>query len=236
MHETLDLVFVLHLDRHDIAVVAHGHDVFLQQFAVAAADELLQRILDFVVRRTNLAANLGKLRAGLVRNLILGEDGARDGVLKTAVGHNQREGLIEHRFKRFVGLAVVKKCAADAQKVCNFKQLERLQHRAAPGACQRPGHIADAAKGRIALGVNQAARICRHLLTAQHGRLIPARHKAECLRPRALGERGSGKQRRYLVIFQHGKCFLCKCHIQVLIMPRPRGRTRGFSAFFQAGR
>ena len=61
MHKPLDLVPVLHLDRHDVAVVAHGHDVFLQQLAVAAADKLLQRVLDLVVRRADLAADLGKL-------------------------------------------------------------------------------------------------------------------------------------------------------------------------------
>ena len=236
MHKPLDLVPVLHLDRHDVAVVAHGHDVFLQQLSVAAADKLLQRVLDLVVRRADLAADLGKLGACLVRDLILGEDGARDGIFEAAIRHDERKGLVEYRLKRLVGLAVVKQRAAHAQKIGNLEQFERLQHRAASGTRKRPRHVADAAERRVSLGVDQTACIRRHLLTAQYGRLVPARHKAERLCPRPLGERSGSKQCRHLVIFQHGKCFLCKCHIQVLIMPRPRDRSRGSSVSFQADR
>ena len=126
MDETLDLVLVFHLDRHDVAVVTHGHDVFLKQLAVAAADELLQRVLDLVVRRADLAADLGKLGACLVCDLILGEDGARDGVLQAAIGHDERESLVQYRLKRLIGLAVVEQRTAGPQKVGYFEQLKRL--------------------------------------------------------------------------------------------------------------
>ena len=72
MDESLDLITVLDLYRDDVASVAHCDDVFLQILRVcAAADIVLQVVLDAVVRRADLAADVGQCGAGFVGDHVL---------------------------------------------------------------------------------------------------------------------------------------------------------------------
>ena len=73
MDDAGDFAAVFGLDRHDIAVAAHRHQLVLQGFGVAA-DNPGQALLDFVLGVADPAADRRQLRAGPVVQLVLAGD------------------------------------------------------------------------------------------------------------------------------------------------------------------
>ena len=87
----------LRLDRQDIAAVALGDDGVLQVLRVVAAKERVQFLTHSVGEQAQVTPDVVELRAGAVRDLILGQDGVEDGLLKFPVGVQVRRQLRDQR-------------------------------------------------------------------------------------------------------------------------------------------
>ena len=85
MDQAGNFTLVFALDRHDIAVAAQRDDRVAQILGKARrGDDLLQRILDLCALDAHMAADIRQLAAGCVGDLLLGENGIRDLLLKIA--------------------------------------------------------------------------------------------------------------------------------------------------------
>ena len=97
VHEARKLALALGLDRDDEAVGADGHDRLLQNLRVGRrGDDLLQRFADLRALLADPAADRGKLAAGRVRDLVLGEDGGEDALLQILIRGDLLEVHIQH--------------------------------------------------------------------------------------------------------------------------------------------
>ena len=212
VNETLEIVFALCLYGNNVTAVAHGNDVILQNFGVGAADIVLQGLLDAVVGLADLTANFGKLAARFIGNHILGNNRARNAILKVSVGEQTTKDLVQRCFKGSICLGILAYLTCRAQKATDVENFAHRKHRSLDRALASIGDVDDRAKGRHALGFEKAARICCAALSAQdlygiHRGGQSARH---CLRAR--GGCTVGKHFANLIKFKSCECFLCKIH------------------------
>ena len=90
MHDAGHIAPAFGLDRHHIAAVAHGDDGVHQVFGRGrAAHNGIELIADAVVQQADVAADIGKGRAGVIADFILGQDGIENVLLQAAVGVQQ---------------------------------------------------------------------------------------------------------------------------------------------------
>lgn len=100
MNHAVHLALVLCLDRDAVTVVAHGNHGILKVAAVGAADHGHELAVYLVVGLEHGAADALQLRAGIVGNLLLGEDAAVD------FSGQPRQGVSSSKYSSRVSVGV----------------------------------------------------------------------------------------------------------------------------------
>ena len=189
VHEARNAALALGLDRNNVAVRARCDDRVLQILCHGRrGDDLLKAVPDTGGRRAHFAADVRKLTARAVGDLILAGDGVYDLVLQKPVRLEHFEKMVDARL--LLGAHAVGAHGARAlQNAGDFQQLARVEHAAHIGAGERTAHIAQARERRAAL-------VHHHILGgARLGeqpfdlRAVNARHKSDRLRLCRLGHR-----------------------------------------------
>ena len=86
MNQAGDLVLMLSLHRHHVAVGPHRDDGLLEIAGLAGGDELLQNLPDLGGCGTDVPPDRGQLRACRIGDLILSQDRAGNLFLQEPVG------------------------------------------------------------------------------------------------------------------------------------------------------
>ena len=98
VHEAGHGALVLRLDRHHVALGAHGDDRLLQRLGIARrGDDLLQRIVHARARGADQPADGRQLARRAVGDLVLAGDGGEDLLLQKAVGLQGAEEVVDAR-------------------------------------------------------------------------------------------------------------------------------------------
>ena len=206
MHQTGHIAAVLHLDRHNEAAVSLGDNILLQVLGALARDHAVERFAHLAGHAAQLTADAQQLGRRTVRDLLLGDDGGRDGFLQVAVAGEQTENRRERGLGFVLGI-VQQGTARGLQQACHRQQLARIERAAAVRAGQDRAYLSDAAKGRTALTNHQVLRV-RGLLQPQLGLLVVVqRAKRAAFLLCRLGCRLSGQFFQYFVVFQCFKGF-----------------------------
>ena len=151
VHQARNRAFVVGLDRHHIAVGAHGDDRLLQGFGVGGrGDDLLQRIPGPGRGGAHLAADGGQLRRGTVGDLIFAHDGGVDLLLQEFIGPQRvKEGIDAGLAHAVIGQIAPHQAGA-LEHPGDIQQLLCVQRAAQIGPCQRGAHVLHAGKGGAA--------------------------------------------------------------------------------------
>ena len=158
VHQTGHIAAVLHLDRHNEAAVSLGDDGLLQVLGAFAGNHAVERFAHLAGHAAQFPADGQQLRRRTVRNLLLGDDGGRDGFLQIAVAGEQAENGRERGLVFVLGV-VQQGTSSGLQQACHRQQLSRVERAAAVRAGQDRADLADAAKSRTALPNHQVFRI-----------------------------------------------------------------------------
>ena len=159
MDQALQLVFTFRLDGNDVASVAHGDDVFLQDLGIRSADIVLQGFLDAAVCLTDLPTHLGKLAARLICDHILRQDRPCDAILQISVGQKAQKDLVQRGVKLLIVFDIINQHARRMQQTCDLQQLTRGEHCTLCGALCCLADVLDRAKRGGTLGIAQALGI-----------------------------------------------------------------------------
>ena len=205
--QTGNFTLVFALDRHNIAVAAQRDDRVTQILGKARrGDDLLQRILDLCALDAHMAADIRQLAAGRVGDLLLGEDGVRDLLLKIAIRRKLLKIDIQHG--RLAVLAVIGLDIADAaQHARNAQQLHGRQAAAAVGALQAGRHRLQFMEARRALADDHAAGSRRLLLEQTNFLRVVQRLQRAAAVLAILGVRAVGKLGQHVVQLQLAQRF-----------------------------
>ena len=203
MNEALDLILALHTHRHHVAAVAHRHDILLQRLGIGAAgDIVLQGLFDLVVGLSDLAADVTEGGACLVGDHILGNDGAIDAILQTAVGQQALKDLVQHRIKMAIDVDVIQQASCGAQDIAHVQQIAGGKGRPLPCALHRVGDVCNRAEGWHSLIGKQATGIARALQILLYDIFVVIRQKRQCTRGSTRCGRQRGKHLQDLAVFQ----------------------------------
>ena len=206
MHQTGHIAAVLYLDRHNEAAVSLGDDILLQVLGALTGNHAVERFAHLAGHAAQLTADAQQLGRRTVRDLLLGDDGGRNGFLQVAVAGEQTENGRERGLGFVLGI-VQQGTARGLQQTCHSQQLARVERAAAVRAGQDRADLSDAAKGRAALPNHQVLRV-RGLLQPQLGLLVVVqRTKRAAFLLCRLRCRLSGQFFQYFVVFQCFKGF-----------------------------
>ncbi len=145
----------------DVASAALGDDRLLQILGHAAAEDALQPVLDAGMDGALLLAYLGQARAGAVQHLAALVNGAADGADQAATL------LDQHGDGRQIGHAILQaqqlppQVAPGDDAGLDGQQILGRQREAAQSVVGRPAHVARAADGHAAVGLEQRYRLAR---------------------------------------------------------------------------
>ena len=211
--QTGNFTLVFALDRHNIAVAAQRDDRVTQILGKARrGDDLLQRILDLCALDAHMAADIRQLTAGRVGDLLLGEDGVRDLLLKIAIRRKLLKIDVQH--SRLAVLAVIGLDIADAaQHTRNAQQLHRRQAAAAVSALEAGCHGLELMEARRALADDHAAGRRRLLLEQADLLRIVQRQQGAAAILAVLGVRAVCKLSQNVVQLELAQGFFVQfCH------------------------
>ena len=207
VHETGQLPAAFRLDGHDKAPVALRDDRLLQNALIARRrNDALEDLTALGCRRALVAADLGKLGARRVGDLIFVRDGGGDLLLQKAVGVERGEHLIEDRRLRIL-MIVFAHAAHVRQKSRDVQKLARVEHTAARRSAQRLRHALHAAKARTSAQGDHAARRVRFIKQAVHLVAVRRRHELSRALLRRVAHRVALKLRKQLRQLEHADGF-----------------------------
>ena len=176
VHEAGHGALVLGLDRHDIALGAHGDDRLLQRLGIARrGDDLLQRIVHARARGADQPADGRQLARRAVGDLVLAGDGGEDLLLQKAVGLQGAEEVVDARLVLPLAGAVAAHAARRLQHACNVQQLARVERAAHVRALQRRAHVLHTGKRRAALDDHHRCGGARLAEAGRHHGAVAAR-------------------------------------------------------------
>ena len=137
MHQAGDLTTAFRLDRHNVTPAAHCHDRVLQVFLVRGrADRFVELLAHAGGRRTDAAADGGKLRRSAVGYLFLRNHDRVDLFLEILVGDDGFKPPVERGFHPLAFAAPVRNRAHGAQHSRDPQEIHQVQHAARLRAAQ----------------------------------------------------------------------------------------------------
>ena len=149
MHQAGDLAAAFRFDGHNVAPAAHRHDRILQVFLVRSrADHFIELFAHAGGRRTDAAADGGKLRRSVVGYLFLRNHDRVDLFFEILVGDDGFKPPIERRFHALALAAPVRNRAHGAQYSRDPQEIHQVQHAACLRAAQGIRDIFQPAEGR----------------------------------------------------------------------------------------
>ena len=189
VHEPRNAALAFGLDRNNVAIRARRDDRVLQKLRHGRrGDDLLQAVAHASRRRAHFAADVRKLTARAVGDLILAGDGVYDLVLQKAVRLEHFEKMVDARL--LLGAHAVGAHGASAlQHTRDLEKLARIEHAAHIGTGERAAHIAQTRKRRAALIDHHVLCIARLGEQPFDLRAVDARHESERLGLRRFGHR-----------------------------------------------
>ena len=95
MHQAGDAPLKLRLHRHHEPVGTDGDDGLLEVFCGGGGDNALEHLPRLAGGDPNLSAQVGKLCAGVVGDLILGQNGAADLLLQILIRGQALEDAVD---------------------------------------------------------------------------------------------------------------------------------------------
>ena len=220
MDEAGHRVFILRLDRHDVAVGARGDYRVLERLGVARrGDYLLQRLAHPRACGADEAADIGELGARGIGYLLLAGYRARNLVLEEAVGLYGLEEIVDAGLLPSPPVAggVGLRGAGRGEDAGDVHELARVQNAAHVRALQACADVLEAGEARAPARDHHAARGARLGEAAAHLGLVRAGREGPRPRlgrlahrfPLEHGEHGGQLQRDGAsVVLGHFSCSL----------------------------
>ena len=151
MDKAGNVIFALGLDGNHIPALTDGDDGLPKELGVGRGrDDLLQAVPDFGCLDAHMPPDVRKLRRGIVRDLILREDGAVDFVFQVFVGGQGIKQAVQNRLGIILGYKPLDVPGA-AQDARDAQKLYGLKASAPVCPFQAGGNIRHIAEGGVPL-------------------------------------------------------------------------------------
>ena len=186
----------------------------LQNLGVAGRrDDLLERVPGSRRRSAHLAADIGKLRGGCVRDLILADNRRGDFLLEEFVGVQSIEEIVDGRLAHGVVREVATHQARALEDVGDLQQLPCVERTAEVGTGQRRAHVPHPVEGRAAAHDHHGFRRRSLGQAMLHLALRNGRRQLPCQLLGRLAHRLGGKHVQNRRKFQRVQGFFKKAHL-----------------------
>ena len=179
VNKALYLVSVLYFNGNNVTSATLRYDIFLKIFWIRAAYIFCKRFLYFLISNAYFTANIGKSRACLVGNHILGNDWTHYSVLNGTVGNKSLKNFVKRGIKGFIWANIIKQRARRAQKKRRVQKLARCKRCAFSCPLAYIVYVNYRAKRRHTLCLKQAACVGRLFLRSFYLLGINQRFKRE---------------------------------------------------------
>ena len=126
MHQSGHVVFALAFHGNHVPSLTDGDDRLTEKFGIGrGGNHLLQTVPDFPRLNAHMAADVGQLRGGVVRDFLLGENRTENLVLQVFIGTERLKQRVQHRCLVILG-DVALDIPGAAENARNAQQLHRL--------------------------------------------------------------------------------------------------------------